>query len=183
MLKLATMSLLICLTSIPATLHAQIRYKDAEGVTHWVDSIEKVPPQFKDTAIGRQSSPPDDTATARPAAPAPAPAAAEPAANPEQPTKEVDRPAPEPLTTPQPAQADASPKPFDYGAFQVIVDSCITKTHSAFKQKDRTGRVIGESTFTAFVSGPGYVSLIGSTPERSAFQQCMANEGAPLVSQ
>ncbi len=68
MLKFAAMFLLLCLTSIPAPLQAQIRYKDTEGVIHWVDSIEQVPPQSKDTATGRPSSQREDTAKARPAA-------------------------------------------------------------------------------------------------------------------
>ena len=34
---------------------AQVRYKDADGVTHWVDSIDKVPPQFRPGATGQPS--------------------------------------------------------------------------------------------------------------------------------
>ena len=159
---------LVLLIAGPAA-DAQVRYKDADGVTHWVDSIDLVPPEYRQQAVdaparaGRSAAPPVDGE--------------------QKPTEAVRSPENQPgrgAAGPRPGQAP--PKPFDLGAFHRIVDSCIGRTRRAFHQRDRMGRITAESQFNAVVSGPGYVSVVGPMQERAAFQQCMADEGSPVLS-
>ncbi len=160
LLLVAAATALALLTLAPAA-GAQVRYKDAEGVTHWVDSIDRVPPEFR-----------SDTPAARSPAPAP--------------PKEADRRAEHEHAKPvQVPRLDlAAPRsPFNYGALQLVVDSCTAKMRRAFTQKDRVGRATAESRFNAFISGPSYVSVDGTTQERVAFQQCLADEGVATVGQ
>jgi hypothetical protein len=56
--RLSSLLLLAILSSGPLIASAQIRYKDAEGVTHWVDSLEMVPEPYRAGAVGRPTSPP-----------------------------------------------------------------------------------------------------------------------------
>jgi hypothetical protein len=43
--------------SFSTPVAAQVRYKDDEGVTHFVDSINDVPPKYRAGALGTQKSP------------------------------------------------------------------------------------------------------------------------------
>ncbi len=140
----------------PTTASAQLRYKDADGVTHWVDSVDKLPPQFRPDAQ---------------TAPRPGPAPAKDA------DRRVEREPPTVVPVPR-FDLEEPRSPFTFGAFQLIVDSCTSKTRRAFPPK---GRVAADSKFTAYVSGPGYVSVVGSTQELAAFQQCLKDEGVAVV--
>lgn len=158
--------------AVPA--FAQVRYKDAEGVTHFVDSINDVPPQFRAGATG-QPSPSPSRAVAPSVDWDKRAKEAEEALERERRLREAAERPPQTPVAQQPMQPV-----FDNGAFQTTVDWCIRKVREAFEQRDRMNRLVAESNFSAFVNGPGGVTMVGTTRERYAFQACMASEGAPI---
>jgi hypothetical protein len=58
MLRFTIPLVLALVASGPVSLSAQVRYKDSEGVTNWVDSIDKVPEQYRAGAVGNSTAPP-----------------------------------------------------------------------------------------------------------------------------
>ena len=72
-MKLALAVLLLVVLIAPSLALAQIRYKDAEGVMHFVDSIDQVPEQYRAGAVGRPV-PPAPRADSIQGSPAPPPA-------------------------------------------------------------------------------------------------------------
>lgn len=44
-------ALTLLLAATPAL--AQVRYKDAEGTTHWVDTMNEVPAEYRASAVGK----------------------------------------------------------------------------------------------------------------------------------
>jgi len=49
---------LVVLLLAPALAAAQVRYKDDEGIWHFVNSIDEVPEKYRKGAVGRQPSAP-----------------------------------------------------------------------------------------------------------------------------
>jgi len=58
MLRMAMAFLLVLLAEAATPLTAQVRYKDSEGVTHWVTSKDEVPEQYRAGAVGQPIAPP-----------------------------------------------------------------------------------------------------------------------------
>lgn len=54
---LAVVLTLVLLAGSAAPLLAQVRYKDSDGITHWVDSLDRVPEQYRAGAVGKPSPP------------------------------------------------------------------------------------------------------------------------------
>jgi hypothetical protein len=57
MLRLVMAFLLVLLAGAATPLTAQVRYKDSEGVMHWVNSIDEVPERYRAGAGGRPVAP------------------------------------------------------------------------------------------------------------------------------
>ena len=65
MLRMAMAFLLVLLAGAATPIAAQVRYKDSEGVTHWVNSLDEVPPQYRAGAAGKPVVQPPPTESSR----------------------------------------------------------------------------------------------------------------------
>jgi hypothetical protein len=152
MLKHALVVMLALVATAPVSVSAQVRYTDSEGVTHWVDSIDRVPDQYKRTVKGApaRSSRPTTTTTTTP--------------------QDWDRKAREAAQQLERDRADAR-KRDEYAraqrAWQEAVQACTI--------------VSQDSKFDVAVSGKGKALMVGPEQEKAAFAKCMTERGQPAV--
>jgi hypothetical protein len=145
----AVVALLLAIVAAPAA--AQVRYKDDEGVTHFVDSINDVPEKYRSGAIGGPS-------------PKGQPSGID--WNQEWKRRSTER---EQRERSQAAQENV----------RALTESWERDAKICVDAVADSG-VFGADRFNAYISGPGAVEMVGSAQARYEFRRCMVGKGHVL---
>jgi type IV secretory pathway VirB10-like protein len=173
--------LLIVITA--NSIAAQVRYKDNEGVTHWVNSIDDVPAQFRSSAIGKP---------VQPTSPSSSPSidwdqrARELDQQRERERQEADRQDEKDRAARQ-AREDQQRAANERQRAADELQQSLQELNALFAKavgicRDRVQSGSGRPTqyssgFQAFISTPGHVQMLGSAQARFDFTKCMRDAG------
>ncbi len=160
MLRMLLTLILVLVAGAALPVTAQVRYKDTEGITHWVDSLDQVPDQFRSGAAGKSTPPPPPTSSQ--------------GIDWDRKAREIDQR--------KEQETRAAEKQAEQARAAAERAGIVGAWDSAWERAVRDCAATNpERGFDAHVSAPSRVAMIGSARGTYAFRKCMADAGHPTT--